>query len=78
MDDEVLQLLGGLDEWRVEMVGGGETRVRALSYSVEGGYYVFSAVEPGTPRKNIDLCWIPEALVVDVRGAFVSDTTRGP
>jgi hypothetical protein len=59
MDDDVLQLLGGLDEWRIHLVGGGTARVRALGYSIEDGYFVFSAIEPGTPKKNIDLCWIP-------------------
>ena len=76
MSNEVLHLLGGLDDWWVSLVGGGEIRIRAFGYSIEEGIYTFSALQHGNPKTTIVLCWIPQSLVAEVRGGVVSDASR--
>jgi len=76
MASDSLDLALGLDEWVVTLLHGGTIRVRALSYSTEGGFFVFSALEAGKPPISVDIAWIPEGIVANVDGPHVADTTR--
>jgi hypothetical protein len=75
-DAEYLELEMGLDEWVITLNEGGQVRVRALSYSVEGVDYVFSALERGKPNTNLDLVWVPTSLVKSVDGPHPADSSR--
>lgn len=78
MSEDSLDLYMGLDEWTLGLIGGGEIRIRALGYSREGDYLVFSGLERGEPNKNVDLVWVPAAIVEQVRGANPAETSRQP